>query len=319
MQKDWEIRRYRHEDADMWDRLVSESRQGTLLHYRGYMDYHADRFSDCSLIASHKGKETAILPANRVDDKLYSHQGLTYGGWLTPCAHFDGNDMLELFEAWMEWCRDNGIKEIFYKSVPHIYHRIPAEEDLYALFRLGASPWITNLSSAIDMREIPPMNTLQRRHLKKSMSQNPWIRETSDVKEFMPILLHCLESRHGARPVHSAEEMQMLKDRFPDKIRLFLSGAGAETEAAVCIYDSAGVAHCQYIATSQSGRENGTLTFLFHHLVGETFASRRYFDFGTSNEDSGRVLNAGLLHQKVGLGGRGIAYTSYHLDVTGAR
>ena len=29
-----------------WDRVVRESRNGTFLHLRGYMDYHADRFAD---------------------------------------------------------------------------------------------------------------------------------------------------------------------------------------------------------------------------------------------------------------------------------
>lgn len=315
MQSDWKIRQYRSEDTSMWDKLVADSRQGTLLHLRGYMDYHADRFQDCSLIAYRKEQPTAILPANILDGKLYSHQGLTYGGWLTPRAHFDGSDMLSLFEAWINWCGYNGISEVFYKAVPHIYHRIPAEEDLYALFRFGAMPWVTNLSTAIDMREVPPMNTLQKRHLRKSTNRCPWIRETSDAAEFMPVLEDCLRSRHDSAPVHTTEELQLLKDRFPGNIRLFLSGTDTDTEAEVCIYDTAGAAHCQYIATTEEGRDNGTLTFLLHRLITDTFASRRYFDFGTSNEDSGKVLNSGLLHQKTGLGGRGIAYQSFHIKL----
>ncbi len=315
MNTDWSISRYQPEDTGLWDGLVAESRQGTMLHMRGYMDYHSDRFCDCSLIANRKGKPTALLPANIKDNTLASHGGLTYGGWLTPLSHFDGSDMLMLFDAWIEWCRENGIHEIIYKAVPHIYHRIPAEEDLYALFRFGASIKTVNLSSVIDMREIPGFNTLQKRHLKKASLLNPWIRETSDASEFMPILKECLRSRHDAAPVHSESELQTLKDRFPKGIRLFLAGIGNQTEAAVCIYDSNSVAHCQYIATSESGRENGTLTYLMHHLIHEVFSERRYFDFGTSNEDAGRILNAGLLHQKVGLGGRGVAYQIYTLNL----
>ncbi len=316
MESEWKIRRYNPEDAGLWDRLVAESRQGTLLHMRGYMDYHADRFHDCSLIATRKGKPTAILPANiDSDGTLRSHQGLTYGGWITPLSHFDGTDMLELFGIWTSWCRENDISDIIYKAVPHIYHRIPAEEDLYALFRYRASVETVNLSTVIDMREIPAFNTQQKRHLKKASSINPWIRETADVGEFMPLLTECLRERHDASPVHSAAELQLLKERFPDGIRLFLSGTGTIPEAAICIYDTNSVAHCQYIATSRAGRENGTLTFLFNHLISNIFSSRRYFDFGTSNEDAGRVLNSGLLHQKTGLGGRGVAYQIFHLKI----
>lgn len=313
MQNDWSIRRYRSEDAAMWDKFVAESRQGTLLHFRGYMDYHADRFNDCSLIAFRKGKPTAILPANIVNHRLYSHQGLTYGGWLTPLSHFDGSDMLDVFETWISWCRENDINEIFYKTVPHIYHKIPAEEDLYALFRYGALPWVTNLSSVIDMREIPTMNTLQKRNLKKAAVLSPWIRETDNAWEFMPVLEDCLKSRHDATPVHTSSELQYLKERYPENIRFFMAGTENKVEAEVCIYDTAGVAHCQYIATSESGRYNGILTYLFHHLITKTFAGNKYFDFGTSNENGGKILNHGLIHQKVGLGGRGVAYQSFRI------
>ncbi len=316
MNTDWSIHRYRPEDSGLWDRLVAQSRQGTILHMRGYMDYHSDRFCDCSLIALRNGKPAALLPANiREDVTLCSHGGLTYGGWLTPLSHFDGSDMLELFKIWIEWCKQNGINQIIYKAVPHIYHRIPAEEDLYALFRFGASIETINLSTVIDMRDNPGFNTLQKRHLKKASMLNPWIKETACASEFMPILKECLLSRHNATPVHSESELQILKDRFSEGIRFFLAGIGKETEAAVCIYNTNSVAHCQYIATSESGRENGTLTFLMHHLICNVFSENRYFDFGTSNDDAGRILNSGLLHQKTGLGGRGIAYQIYKLKI----
>lgn len=316
MNNNWSIRRYELEDKELWDRLVAESRQGTLLHMRGYMDYHSDRFQDCSLLALRNGKPTAILPAN-IDSEgfLRSHQGLTYGGWITPLSHFDGTDMLELFKTWTVWCRENGVREIIYKAVPHIYHRIPAEEDHYALFRFGALIETVNLSTVIDMREIPAFNTLQKRHLKKASALNPWIRETDNATEFMSLLKECLKERHDASPVHSEAELQLLKDRFPQGVRLFLAGTGTGTdpEAAVCIYDTNSVAHCQYIATSEAGRKNGVLTYLFHHFIHNVFTGHRYFDFGTSNEDAGLILNSGLLHQKTGLGGRGVAYQIFRL------
>jgi hypothetical protein len=42
----------------------------------------------------------------------------------------------------------------------------------------------------------------------------------------------------------------------------------------------------------------------------------RYFDFGTSNEQAGRYLNATLVAQKEGFGGRGVAYRCYRLDLS---
>lgn len=316
MQSEWTIRRYTPGDECLWNSLVASSRQGTFLHNRGYMDYHSNRFRDFSLIASRKETPMAILPANlREDCVLFSHQGLTYGGWLTPYAHFDGNDMLLLFEVWLNWCKKNGIRDIIYKAVPHIYHKIPAEEDIYALFRFGAKTKTVNLSSVVDLNNIPHFNKQQKRHLKKASKLSPWIKETDNVADFMPILSECLRCRHNAVPVHSEAELKMLKQRFPKGIRFFLAGIGSAPEAAVCIYDTNGVAHCQYIATSETGRENGTLTFLLNQLMTEVFANNKFFDLGTSNEDAGRVLNSGLLHQKYGLGGRGTAYSIYEINV----
>lgn len=316
MKSDWTIKKYSSEDYKEWNRFVSESRQGTLLHMRGYMDYHSDRFLDSSLMAFRKGALTALLPANiSADGILYSHQGLTYGGWITPMSHFDGNDMLELFDTFHDWCRDNAIQGVVYKPVPHIYHRIPAEEDIYALFRNGYEIKTVNLSSVVDMRFVLDFNTQQKRHFKKSLSMNPWVRESDDVSAFMEVLEGCLKVRHDATPVHTAEELSLLKNRFPDAIRLFTAGTGEDIEAEVCIYDYAGVAHCQYIATTEAGRNNGTLTFLMQRLISDTFCGHRYFDFGTSNEDAGRVLNSGLIHQKFGLGGRGVVYPHFSLSL----
>lgn len=317
MEKRWEIIRYDASMKRMWDSFVGQSRQGTMLHLRGYMDYHSDRFADCSLVALRDGKPTAILAANiTADGTLHSHQGLTYGGWLTPMRHFNANDMLDVFDAWIGWCKKEGIGKIFYKPVPSVYHRIPAEEDLYALFRHGARLEAMNLSSAVDLSSPVGFNTLQHRHLRKAASMSPWIKETSDAEEFMSLVAMCLMERHNARPVHTAAEMQRLKDAFPDGIRMFLCGVSDAPEAGVCVYDSAGVAHCQYIATSPQGREHGMLTFLMHHLMTKTFAGRRWFDLGTSNEDSGRILNAGLIRQKSALGGSGIAYPQYFLPLS---
>ena len=79
----FEIRRYRPEQANEWNAFVKQSKQGTFLFDRNYMDYHADRFTDHSLILYRKQQIYALLPANQVGDVLFSHQGLTYGGLLT--------------------------------------------------------------------------------------------------------------------------------------------------------------------------------------------------------------------------------------------
>lgn len=311
----WEIERYTSLRRDEWDGFVAESRNGTFLLMRGYMDYHADRFCDCSLMAFKDGKLRALLPAElTADGVLHSHRGLTYGGWITPIAHFDCNDMLELWECWLQWCRIEGIAEIDYKPVPWIYSQIPAQEDLYALFRHGAEMTECTLSSAITYAAIRPFNTQQKRNLKKGVKSGCVVREEIPVSDFHRLLSNCLAERHDAAPVHNLTELQLLAGRFPDRIKFYGSFQGDKLIAGVCIFEAGPVAHCQYIASTAEGREDGALTLLFDYLI-ERYGREgfRYFDFGTSNEEQGRVLNAGLLRQKAALGGSGVAYTRYRV------
>ena len=81
-----EIVRYTPDKAAEWDAFVRQSKNATFLFYRGYMDYHADRFADYSLMFYDKGRLCALLPANDGGDgTLWSHRGLTYGGLLMDC------------------------------------------------------------------------------------------------------------------------------------------------------------------------------------------------------------------------------------------
>ena len=59
-----EIRRYSNTDKPIWDDFVKRSKNATFLHLRDYMDYHADRFDDFSLMAfNHHGKLAAGVAA----------------------------------------------------------------------------------------------------------------------------------------------------------------------------------------------------------------------------------------------------------------
>lgn len=312
----WRIERYTESDSQRWDEFVDSSRNGTFLFRRGYMDYHSDRFCDCSWMVSKGERLVALLPANlTADGVLQSHGGLTYGGWILPQSHIDGSDILEIFsEATGVW-RDMGIRTLDYKPVPHIYCRRPSDEDLYALFRLGATVTECNLSATADLTGHLRFNKLQKRHLAGCGKLDISVEETDDICGFMAMLEVCLQERHGTSPVHTAAEMELLKSRFPDRIRFFVTKFDGELHAGVCIYDTGLVAHAQYIATTPLGRELNLLTPLFHKLMAEVYSDRRYFDFGISNENHGRYLNSGLLRQKYSYGATGSSYIRCRLDL----
>ena len=302
--------------AARWDEFARMSRNGTMLHQRGYMDYHSDRFKDCSLVALHEGKLCALLPACIEGDTLWSHRGLTYGGWLVPLKHFDATVMVEVMDAACQWMSDNSIKRLVYKPVPHIYHRYPCEEDLYALFRHQAKLIETNISTTIDLTCPLPLDRGNKSGANAARKAGIQVGPSEDWEGYWRLLSSLLDERYGTRPVHTLDEMRLLHGRFPDGIRLYAATLDGEMLAGVVMYLSQPVAHCQYIGASPQGKDNKALTLLFDYLIGEAKASGyRYFDFGISNEDHGHYLNEGLVRQKSRLGGRGIVYNTFEINL----
>ncbi len=300
-----------------WDEFVHGAKNATFLFYRDYMDYHAGRFHDHSLIIERDGAPLALLPANGSDEVLESHGGLTYGGLIVG----DGMStvlMEEVFTAVARYAANAGFLALFYKTVPAIYHRCPAEEDRYALFRAGAELVRRDVLSVLRPASGMPRQQRRRRALGKAVKAGLVVVEDTGLAAFWPILEALLETRHGTVPVHTLDEIETLHHRFPAQIRLFTArDEAAALQAGAVIYESPCVAHVQYMATTAAGRSNGALDLVLAHLIDDVFAAKPWFDFGISNEMDGRVLNEGLISFKEGFGARAVVHDFYRLDLAG--
>ena len=308
------IQRYTPQMRANWDDLVAGARNGTILHLRNFMDYHSDRFADHSLVAMRDGELLAVLPANQDGDTLWSHQGLTYGSWIMPSKHIDPSVMLDVMQLTVDYLRANGFKRMVYKPVPHIYHRYPAEDDLYALWRCGGRLLECGISSTIDLTNRLPLDRGCRSASNAAVRGGVEVARSEDWEGYWQVLSQVLAERHDTRPVHTIDEIKLLVNRFPSRIKLFTATAQGEVVAGVVMFEVGPVAHAQYIAASTRGRELKALTRLFDWLI-DHYVERefRYFDFGISTEQHGTVLNRGLVQQKCRLGGRGILYPVYEL------
>ena len=129
------------------------------------------------------------------------------------------------------------------------------------------------------------------------------------------MLSKILAKYHDAKPVHTAEELRLLADRFPENIKMYTACQDERIIAGVVMYLTPKVAHAQYIANSDEGRQCGALDAVMDYLINECYSAKEYFDFGISNENEGRFLNEGLISQKQEFGGRAIAYDFYELKV----
>lgn len=316
------VTRYTPKNHQTWNEFVKQSRQGTFLFDRNYMDYHQDRFHDHSLMIYYKDKLYALLPANEVvsasnneipQKELVSHQGLTYGGLLT-CNKMTAELTCETFEAIGNYLKQEGFSKLTYKAIPWIYHKIPSEEDLYALIHVGkASLSAREISTTILLQNKLRFSEQRRRGVNKAKKNSLIIRQSSqeDVFAFWNILNNNLQQKYHTRPVHSNEELQLLMSRFPENIIGYSVLKDAEVIAGTIIFITPQVIHTQYIGASEKGKEEGALDLLFDYLINQKKWNTPYFDFGKSTEDRGNYLNTNLIHQKEGFGGRGVAYDTY--------
>ena len=317
---------------EAWNRFVQESKQGTFLIDRNFMDYHADRFFDCSLLVY--GDDVAesdvtddsliaLFPANwREEEKtVYSHQGLTYGGLITKSSITQTEVMQIMQKILMYYEGYLGAKAMVYKPIPYIYSRVPAQEDLYALFRAGGQ--LENRSVATVVSTAHPLNmrTLRIRQAKKALEHGFYIERIKDgdsqsLAEYWSILESVLMEYHQAKPVHTLEEIALLMHRFPKQIKLFVvRNTDRQIVSGIVVFETDLVAHVQYIASAAEGRKYGALDLLLRHLCNEKYKDKDYVDFGTSTENGGHFLNEGLIFQKEGFGGRAVCYDAYKVEL----
>ncbi len=309
----YEIRKYQLADKSAWDSFVKKAKNATFLFQRNFMDYHSDRFKDHSLLIYKEEKLVAILPANLKDGVLHSHQGLSYGGLLVGMKT-TFHETLIVFRSLLSFLESKGIAVLNLKLLPKMYNRLPSDEIDYLLFLTKAKLTRRDLSSCVfneNPLKIESSNRL--RGIKKGMKNGLVVREELNFDSFWrEVLEPNLKQVHNQKPVHSLEEINVLKSYFPENIRQFNVYKGEEIVAGTTIFETSEVAHAQYISANDLGRKTGGLDFLFSHLL-HHFAQKKYFDFGISNEAQGMKVNNGLMNWKESFGGRGISHDFYEI------
>lgn len=309
------IVKYKKEYKNNWNEFVKNSKNSHFFFNRDYMEYHSDRFEDFSLMVfDETDKLIAILPANIKDEILYSHQGLTFGGVLVD-DKMKTETMLEIFESLKHFLKEQNIQKIVYKCMPYIYHIKPSEEDRYALFRNDAKLIRRDVTSTINLSEQVRYSKGRKWSINKAKKESIQTLESDDYETFWQLLTEVLESNHEAKPVHTIEEMKKLASLFPQNIKLFLAKKDEKIVSGALIYENQNIVHTQYLANSEKGRELGALDLLIDYLIKDIYKNKQYFDFGISNEDSGRYLNTGLIAQKEGFGARAVVHDFYELEI----
>lgn len=297
-----------------WDEFIARAKNGSFLFYRGYMDYHADRFTDRSLMFYENDRLLAVMPANVDGDAMISHGGLTFGGVVSD-SRMTTTKMRDIFAALRAFACAQQLKRIRYKAIPHFYHMVAAEEDQYCLFINNAKLVRRDVSSLIVLEGGGKFSKGKRYGVAKAKRLGLKVDRSPEFERYMKIVREVVKAKYGVEPVHTGREMAMLAERFPDHIKLFATYERDDMIAGVIVYESHNVAHVQYMASSDFGKESGALDAVVDYLVNEYYRDKRYFEFGISTERDGHVLNETLVAFKEMFGARAVVYDQYDLTV----
>ncbi len=311
-----EVKLYHKDQKSDWDALVSEGKNTSFLFYRDFMEYHSDRFHDFSLTFWKNNRLLAGMPANKVGTEVYSHQGLSYGGFMLQ-KETKLLEVIEVVYKALHFLADQDVTQLILKAFPRIYNTVPADELDWALTQCAADLYRRDSTLAIASGDRLNYQTRRARSIKAAKKLNPRISLGCDVSElevfWRDVLTPNLEARHGVKPVHSIDEISRLMEIFPQYIQHYNLYVGDKVMAGATMFVNENVAHAQYISGTEEGRRNGCLDYLFDFLITQEFGTHTYFDFGNSNEDQGRAVNVGLLDWKEGFGARAISHDFYRI------
>ncbi|MBD3723240.1 MAG: GNAT family N-acetyltransferase [Flavobacteriaceae bacterium] len=313
--KKYTVVKYSSLHYTIWNNFVSQAKNATFLFHRDFMEYHSNRFEDFSLLVlDEKENVCAVLPANRLENDVYSHQGLTYGGLiLNKKAKLI--EAISIFKQVLSFLNKSEIKRLEIKVIPSIYNDLPADELEYLAFLCEAKLIRRDILSSIDLQSPFKISQTRKNEITKSKQLGFEVKEVESFEDFWnQILIPNLEQKHQAKPVHTLEEITYLKEKFPKNIRQFNVYLNNEIVAGTTVFESNKVAHSQYISGNGNQQTNGSLDVLHHYLITEVFVTKKYFDFGISNENQGKKINKGLLFWKESFGARTVMQSFYQFE-----
>ena len=207
----YKVVKYAPDFYNEWNDFIKNSKNGTFLFHRDFMEYHADRFEDFSLKVYKKEELIALFPANVLGKTIYSHQGLSYGGLILK-KETKFNSVLSVFSVILEYLYRKNYEKLEIKFLPSIYNSLPNNEIDYIVFLLDGVLIKRESLSVINQKEVLKISKNRIEGCKRGIKNNLEILEENNFNAFWnTILIPNLKRKYNTSPVHSQQEITFLK------------------------------------------------------------------------------------------------------------
>lgn len=318
------IETYTTEQAEKLNAFVESAPNGTLFHRPDFLSYHGDRFKDKEVFIVWKKGEAvfAMMPATVGDESgvktLRSPYGASFGGPVVS-AKFKLRHAMALVESLKSWITEQGIAKSYLTIAPQTYYTNYSNYLEFALCSQGFNFRYRECFSTVPLKatadeQWAAFEGRARTSVKKATDQFD-IEYDASAADFYPILLEDKIRHDNAKPTHTAQELELLKSRFPDKVRFDIA-THKETgaRAAICYF----VPHVQTIMTFYMAQEtaalrlDGTNVLVWSGMQDAIAKGFRYFDFGGSTIGY-EIQNMGVAEFKESFGAVGYFRDAFEL------
>ncbi|MBW6457758.1 MAG: GNAT family N-acetyltransferase [FCB group bacterium] len=320
-----QIVRFDENKHRFWDEFVRAANNGTIFHERHFLNYHPDgRFKDHSLIFYEQDKPIALFPATeiRMDGIpcLYSHRGSSYGGIVQP-PHQGVEKNVQIVKALQAYAQKEGFLRIIMTLPPDIYNKQLNNYLEFACFRHGYRYMKREISSVLKLEDniagnIEKFKSTHRTAYRRGEKLGVKVRLSDDYAEFYAILKNNLKIRHGVEPTHTLAELQDLKIRYPDRIRLYAAYVDNTMIAGIVMFDAnEEVTLAFYISHREEFQEYRGVNVLFKEVIEDSIKRGfHYLDYGIFTVDM--EPNYGLARFKESFGAGGVFRDTLILDLS---
>ncbi len=320
---------------DTWDTFLQKACNGTFLLSRGFLDYHAELVSDCSVLVYAEDAMTddmdqilgvdgllALFPAcwRPEEKKVYTHFALGYSG-LIQSPELRLKDILSIIQAIFNYYANYlQVDSMVYAPLPYIYSNYPNGEELYSIFQAGARLVDRKVSMVVPLKKLEKLPMMVQGIARKAIEKGLYIERmlldsSADHEKYVSLLgeENSVLSLSSFSHSNTIEHLQELMRLFPRYIRYFVVKNDEGVQAGCMLLVLERVVYIHQLVCSEYGRANGAVELLLKHLTQEHFGGVEYLDMGSSYKNE--VLDKALLALKENFGGKVVCYDTYEMSL----
>lgn len=319
----FELVPYTDDWSKSWDTFIrDESRNGTIFHEREFLAYHPpSRFEDAScLFIENKGQTRLIrgvFPAALVDGAVISHPGSSYGGLLYGSS-IKTPEVLGMLEQLFSHAKNLGASALEMRLAENLIYALPPDQELsFLLWHRGAQLKVRELGSCVVLQQGDWKDWARDSYawsVSKASRSGVQVSSEIPLEQIYPLVEKNLAGRYGKKPVHSLDELNDLKRRFPEQLKAWTASLDGKPIATVVVFEAnKSVTHSFYIAQDYDYSKYNALYYVFDRLL--TFYKEkgfRYFNFGISSRSD--WIKWGILAFKEGVGGRAVFRETWRIE-----